>query len=100
MEKKIRAQPLGTKKNSCTAQRRKKKFLPSKNCPTPPSKIKWSIPNKQIYHAMKKISVCHQLGSYELNKILLSCFEDERYILADGKTSNAYRHCKTDSHIS
>ena len=44
-KKKIRAQPLGTKKNSCTAQRRKKKFLPSKNCPTPPSKIKWSIPN-------------------------------------------------------
>ena len=50
---------------------------------------------------MKTIrSVCHQLGCHELNKILLSCFEDERYILADGKTSNAYRHCKTDSHMS
>ena len=90
MEKKIRAQPKGEKKNSYQA----------KIAQPPPSKIKWSIPNKQIYHAMKKISVCHQLGSYELNKILLSCFEDERYILADGKTSNAYRHCKTDSHIS
>ena len=57
--------------------------------------------NKQIYHAVKTIrSVCHQLGSFELNKILLYCFEDKRYILADGKTSNAYRHCKTDSHIS
>ena len=32
--------------------------------------------NKQIYHNMKPIqSVNHQLGSYELNKISLSCFK-------------------------
>ena len=46
MEKKIRAQPLGTKKNSCTAQRRKKNSYQAKIAqPPPPSKIKWSIPN-------------------------------------------------------
>ena len=39
-------------------------------------------------------SVCHQLGSYELNKISLSCFDDKRHILADGKTSYPYGHYK------
>ena len=51
--------------------------------------------NEQIYHAMNTItSVCHELGSYELNKISLSCFDDKRYILADGQTSYAYGHYK------
>ena len=51
--------------------------------------------NKQIYHTMKIIrSVCHQLGSYELNKISLSCFDDKRYIHANGQTSYAYGHYK------
>ena len=36
--------------------------------------------NKQIYHTMKTIrSVHHQLCSYELNKIWLSCFEKKIY---------------------
>ena len=49
--------------------------------------------NKQIYHTMKTIrSVCHKLGSYELNKISLSCFDDERYIVTDGVNSLAYGH--------
>lgn len=40
---------------------------------------------------MKTIrSVHHQLGSYELNKISLSCFEDKRYIHADGQASYVY----------
>ena len=51
--------------------------------------------NEQIYHAINTItSVCHELGSYELNKISLSCFDDKRYILADGQTSYAYGHYK------
>ena len=51
--------------------------------------------NKQIYHTMKTIrSACHQLGSYELNKISLSSFGDKRYIVADGQTSYAYGHYK------
>ena len=49
----------------------------------------------QMYHKMKTIrSVNHQLGSYELNKVSLSCFDDKRYILGDGITSYAYRHYK------
>ena len=32
----------------------------------------------------------HQLGSYELNKMSLSCFDDKQYILNDGMQSYAY----------
>ena len=28
----------------------------------------------------------HQLGSYELNKVSLSCFDDKRYIHENGTT--------------
>ncbi|XP_078355816.1 uncharacterized protein LOC144640588 [Oculina patagonica] len=45
----------------------------------------------QMHHTMKTIrSQGHQLGSYEINKISLSCFDDKRYILDDGLTSYAY----------
>ena len=51
--------------------------------------------NKQIQHTMKTIrSSKHQLGSYELNKVSLSCFDDKRYILKKGKQSLAYGHYK------
>ena len=34
--------------------------------------------NKQLHHKMKTIrSNNHQLGSYELNKVSLSCFDDK-----------------------
>ena len=47
--------------------------------------------NKQIHHTMKTIrSQKHELGSFELNKISLSCFDDKRYISKDGLTSYAY----------
>lgn len=49
--------------------------------------------NTQVKHKMKTIrSVKHQIGSYEINKTSLSCFEDKRYILADGISSLAYGH--------
>ena len=49
--------------------------------------------NKQMHHKMKTIrSQNHQLGSYEINKVSLSCFDDKRYILEDGITSYAYGH--------
>ena len=49
--------------------------------------------NKQMYHKMKTIrSDNHQLGSYEINKVSLSCFGDKRYIHEDGVTSYAYGH--------
>ena len=51
------------------------------------------INNKQIHHTMKTIrSINHQLGSYEINKVSLSCFDDKRYISNDGINSFAYGH--------
>ena len=51
--------------------------------------------NKEMYHKMKTIrSENHELSSYEINKVSLSCFDDKRYIHEDGKTSYAYGHKK------
>ena len=51
--------------------------------------------NEQIHHTMKTIrSSKHQLGSYELNKISLSCFDDKRFLHENGITSFAYGHYK------
>ena len=51
------------------------------------------INNKQIHHTMKTIrSINHQLGSYNLNKVSLSCFDDKRYITNNGIKSHAYGH--------
>ena len=53
---------------------------------------------KQMYHTMKTIrSNHHQLGSYELNKVSLSCFDDKRYIHNNGITSYAYSHYKINT---
>ena len=53
-----------------------------------------------MHHNMKTIrSEYHQISSYHLNKISLSCYDDKRYILDDKKSSYAYGHCllkKTD----
>ena len=51
--------------------------------------------NEQLHHKMKTIrSQKHQLGSYEINKVLLSCFDDKRYIHNNGLSSYAYGHYK------
>ena len=51
--------------------------------------------NKQMHHTMKTIrSKDHQLGTYEINKVSLSCFDDKRYIHDNGVTSYAYGHYK------
>ena len=51
--------------------------------------------NEQMQHTMKTIrSKNHQLGSFELNKISLSCFDDKRFIHENGITSYAYGHYK------
>ena len=50
---------------------------------------------KQMLHSMRAIrSNHHQIGSYQLNKISLSCFDDKRYIHEDGIHSYAYGHCQ------
>ena len=47
--------------------------------------------SKVLHHQMKTIrSDCHQISSYQINKIPLSPFDDKRYILSDGISSYAY----------
>ena len=46
---------------------------------------------------MKRIQAKkHKIGTYEINKISLSCFDDKRYILDDGVNTLACFHkdCK------
>ena len=52
---------------------------------------------KVIRHKMKRIQAMkHKIGTYEIDKISLSCFDDKRYVLDDGVNSLAYFHkdCK------
>ena len=46
---------------------------------------------KSIRHKMKRIQIKkHKLGTYEINKISLSCFDDKRHVLDDGIRTLAY----------
>ena len=48
---------------------------------------------KIIRHKMKRIqSKKHKLGTYEIGKISLSCFNNKRYVLHDGIRTLAYLH--------
>ena len=54
--------------------------------------------NKKIIRHKMKITQGKKLkiGTYEINKISLSCFNDKRYVLDDGDLTLAYFH--KDSH--
>ena len=46
---------------------------------------------KVLRHKMKRIqSKKHKLGTYEINKISLSCFDDKIFVLYDGIHTLAY----------
>ena len=48
---------------------------------------------KVIRHKMKRIqSKLHRIGTYNVFKISLSCFDDKRYVLDDGVNTLAYFH--------
>ena len=48
---------------------------------------------KVIRHKMKRIqSKKDKLGTYEIDKIYLSCFDDKRYVLDDGIYILSYFH--------
>ena len=48
---------------------------------------------KSVRHKMKRIQIKkHKLGTYEIDKISLSCFDDKRYVLDDGIYTLAYFH--------
>ena len=49
------------------------------------------IRHKVIRHNMKRIqSRLHRIGTYNVCKISLSCFDDKRYVLDDGVNSLSY----------
>ena len=58
------------------------------------NKFKDVLFNKKIIrHKMNKIqSKKHKLGTYEIDKISLSCFDDKRYVLDDGIYTLSYFH--------
>ena len=48
---------------------------------------------KIIKHKIKRIQAKkHKIGTYEINKISLSCFDDKRQVLDDGVHTLAYFH--------
>ena len=57
-------------------------------------KFKDVLFNKKIIrHKMKKIqSKKHKLGTYDIDKISLSCFHNKRYVLDDGIHTLSYFH--------
>ena len=57
-------------------------------------KFKDVLFNKRIIrHKTKRIqSKKHKLGTYEIDKISLSCFDDKRYVLDDGIYTLSYFH--------
>ena len=64
------------------------------NIATEFDKFKDFLLNKEIIrHKMKRIqSKKHKLGTYEIHKISLSCFDDKRYALDGGIYTLAYFH--------
>ena len=57
-------------------------------------KFKNILCNKKIMrHKMRRIwAKNHKLGTYEINKISLSCVDDKRFILKDGIHMLSYFH--------
>ena len=58
------------------------------------NKLKNVLFNEEIIrHKMKRIqSKKYKLGTYEINKMSLSCFDDKRYALDDGICTLPYFH--------
>ena len=48
---------------------------------------------KVVRHKMKRIqSKLHEIGTHDINKISLSCFDGKRYVHDDGINISAYFH--------
>ena len=64
------------------------------------NEFKDTLFNKKILkHKMRRIqSKMHKLGTYEIDKISLSVFEDKSFVLDDGIRKLAYFHKDIDSH--
>ena len=58
------------------------------------SEFKDTLFNKKVFrHKMRRIQdKKHKIGTYEINKISLSCFDDKTFVLDDGINTLAYFH--------
>ena len=56
------------------------------------------LKKNNIRHKTKRIHAKkHKIGTYETDKISLSCFDDKRYVLGDGIYTLAYFHKDSDN---
>ena len=64
------------------------------NIATEFNEFKDTLFNKKVLrHKMRRIQgKKHKMGTYEINKISLSCFDDKRFVLDDGIHTLAYFH--------
>ena len=64
------------------------------NIATEFNEFKDALFNKKIIrHKMKRIQAKkHKIGTYEIDKISLSCFDDKRFVLDNGVYPSAYFH--------
>ena len=64
------------------------------NIATEFNEFKDALFNKNIIrHKTKRIQAKkHKIGTYEIDKISLSCFDDKRFVLDDGVHTLAYFH--------
>ena len=68
------------------------KYFDAKLLFTDPYSLNYKIKMKRIQ------SKKHKIGTYEINKISLSCFDDKRFILNDGIHTLAYFHKYLKAH--
>ena len=64
------------------------------NIATDFNEFKDTLFNKKVLrHKMRRIQgKKHKMGTYEINKISLSCFDDKRFVLDDGIHTLGYFH--------
>ena len=64
------------------------------NIATEFNEVRDTLFNKKVVrHKIKRIQgKKHKIGTYEINKMLLSCFDDKRFVLDDGIHTVAYFH--------
>ena len=64
------------------------------NIATEFNEVRDTLFNKKVFrHKIKRIQgKKHKIGTYEINKMSLSCFDDKRFVLDDGIHTVAYFH--------
>ena len=96
-EGKINNEFVGLKSKMCSVKNidgKESNTAKGVNIATEFNEFKDTLFNKKVVrHKMKRIqSKKHKIGTYKINKILLSCFDDKRFVLDGGIHTLAYFH--------